>query len=477
MNDLLTRRYPMTVKPLHRETEASYTRRLLTANRELDSHQKQLLRAAKAETATLAWQDVLELKTGRHLRFGAQLSTAELNGGEHRCELCPDAGTVRRMCTLCAKGETVLQAPDFTSPVCIRHRRWIGLDLATRQSTVDVITVRAALRFNRLQKSGRLTPHLYNVLRNATARIGNGDVADLTVIVDIAAAVTTGRFLEQLLRPGTDYAHAYAVLAKAVTGPAGRNATTVIAALWGYFRPTFWALRHAVVTATPYELAWEHDHAVPQHLADAYITAHQVIPFASYNAQDKRSSSFRIGRGGFVICDHGHQHSSKGRCPVCTNSAVAPGYNDLATTHPDIAKELRPSSQRDHHRRQHPSRGPAQPRVAVPAQPTRLLGNRIQPDPGRHELRHLQQPHHRPRHQRPHHHPPPPRSRTRPGLRSRSPGDQDVRRQRRQARMDLPRLRTPLQDVPLQPQPRLRLRTLPPRSAPKHAHEPRRHAP
>jgi hypothetical protein len=342
MNDSLSRRYPMAVKPLHYETEASYTRRLLTANRKLDTHQKQLLRAAKAETGTLDWQDVLELKTGRHFRFGAPLSTAELNGGEHRCELCPDASTVRLMCTLCAKGEMVLQAPDFTSPVCIRHRRWVGLDLSTRQTTVDAATVRAALRFNRLQKSGRLTPHLYNVLRNATARIGNGDVADLAIIVDIAAAVTTGRFLEQLLRPGTDYAHAYAVLADAATGPAGRNATKVIAALWGYFRPTFWALRHAIVTATPFELAWAHDHAVPQHLADAYIAAHQVIPFASYNSADKGSSSLRISRGGLVICDHGHQHSSNGRCPVCTNSAVAPGYNDLATTHPDIAKELDP---------------------------------------------------------------------------------------------------------------------------------------
>ncbi|WP_181434635.1 MULTISPECIES: hypothetical protein [unclassified Curtobacterium] len=56
----------------------------------------------------------------------------------------------------------------------------------------------------------------------------------------------------------------------------------------------------------------------------------------------KSSSSYRFGRGGLVICDHGHQHSSQGRCPICSNGAVAPGYNDLATTHPNLAKELDP---------------------------------------------------------------------------------------------------------------------------------------
>ncbi|WIB77950.1 zinc-ribbon domain-containing protein [Curtobacterium sp. MCPF17_002] len=342
MNDLLTRRYPMTVKPLHRETESSYTRRLLAANSELETHQKQLLRAAQADPMNMGWRDVLELKTGRRFHFGEPFFAARISAEEHRCELCADSGAVRLMCTLCAKGETVLQAGGFSNPVCIRHRRWVGFDLSTRQSTVDTTTIRAALRFDKLHKQCRLTPHLYKVLQGATARVGNGPTADLSAIVTIAAAVTTVRFLEQLLRPGSDYATAYDVLTNAVSVPAGPNATTVIAALWGYFRPTFWALRHAVITKTAYEPAWVHDHAIPQHIAGAYVAEHHVVSFTSFNAEDKRTAILRIDREGLVICDNGHQHARKGRCPVCTNSVVAAGYNDLATTHPHIARELDP---------------------------------------------------------------------------------------------------------------------------------------
>jgi hypothetical protein len=159
MIDLLTRRYPMTVKPLHRETEPSYTRRLLTANRELESHQVQLLRAANAETAILAWQDVLELKTGRHFRFGAPLFASGRDASKHRGELCPHAGNARQMCDLCTKGDTVVQAPGFTNPVWIRHRRWVRLELPTRQSTFDATVIHATLRFDRLQPVPTTTTH------------------------------------------------------------------------------------------------------------------------------------------------------------------------------------------------------------------------------------------------------------------------------------------------------------------------------
>lgn len=48
----------------------------------------------------------------------------------------------------------------------------------------------------------------------------------------------------------------------------------------------------------------------------------------------------------YWICDKGHSyettpaHKTAGRgCPYCSNKKVLKGYNDLATTHPDIAKE------------------------------------------------------------------------------------------------------------------------------------------
>lgn len=35
---------------------------------------------------------------------------------------------------------------------------------------------------------------------------------------------------------------------------------------------------------------------------------------------------------------------AKDNCPYCTNKAVKPGFNDLATTHPDVAKQVSPNS-------------------------------------------------------------------------------------------------------------------------------------
>ena len=50
------------------------------------------------------------------------------------------------------------------------------------------------------------------------------------------------------------------------------------------------------------------------------------------------------------ICKQGHEYLSsvnsrtgkRTGCPICANRRVLPGYNDLQTTHPDLAKEWHP---------------------------------------------------------------------------------------------------------------------------------------
>lgn len=56
------------------------------------------------------------------------------------------------------------------------------------------------------------------------------------------------------------------------------------------------------------------------------------------------------GKKVWWICQKGHEwqtspatRSSGIGCPVCSNQKVLSGYNDLATTHPDVAKEWHPS--------------------------------------------------------------------------------------------------------------------------------------
>ena len=56
------------------------------------------------------------------------------------------------------------------------------------------------------------------------------------------------------------------------------------------------------------------------------------------------------GKKVWWICDKGHEwesrildrKSKRTGCPICTNRIVLPGFNDLATTHPKLAKEWHP---------------------------------------------------------------------------------------------------------------------------------------
>ena len=61
---------------------------------------------------------------------------------------------------------------------------------------------------------------------------------------------------------------------------------------------------------------------------------------------DPTTVSSGSGKSAKWKCEHGHTWIAKvssrsiGRnCPICANKLVLPGFNDLSTTHPDIAKE------------------------------------------------------------------------------------------------------------------------------------------
>lgn len=342
MNDDLTRRYPMAVKPHRWESESSYTQRLLAANFETAAHQKHLLRIASKHDPNLTWTAILQAKAGRPLHLGPGPDTPTIEtDAVHRCDNCPETGHLRTMCMLCTKGIHVSQSAPFANPVCIRHARWVGTGSAwSTQHPVEPATLRAAIRFDRLRRQGRMTRHLFTVL---SASAGDPSSA-LPTLVAVAAALTTTPFMQRMFAPGSSYQHAFAVLTATITGAYGEDHPALTRKVWSYLRPTYWALRHAAVTGSRYEPAWEHDFALPADVADAYVAAHTVVPFSSYLAAGAMTLTDAPGirRDGRTICEHGHQHTAHGACPVCNHTAVATGYNDLATTHPTIARELDP---------------------------------------------------------------------------------------------------------------------------------------
>lgn len=103
-------------------------------------------------------------------------------------------------------------------------------------------------------------------------------------------------------------------------------------------------------------------------------------------------------------------------------------------------------------------------------------------EPGRHELRHLRQPHRRCRHQRHHHHLPAHRSRNGRRVHAHQPTDHIGRGKRSQTALGLPGLRPHLRDDRLQPNPWRRMRALPEGQRPgitaeHHRHPPRNRSP
>jgi hypothetical protein len=90
----LTRRYPFTVRPQHRESFESYLERLFEANFDAPYHRNLLDRLARAEYPTLKaperWAIIVVHKAGRPL----PLLTSPARPLDHRdgtqCEACTD---------------------------------------------------------------------------------------------------------------------------------------------------------------------------------------------------------------------------------------------------------------------------------------------------------------------------------------------------------------------------------------------------
>jgi hypothetical protein len=352
--------YPVRIRPHHLETEDSYTRRLLAANFETEAHKRVLLRAATksaaAGGAADTWEDILTRKTRRTFHFG-ELSTSTTTDDAHVCEYCPDFAKRRVMCVSCALGARVEQAATFSSPVCVHHKKWVGptpdhrIDIV--QPLLDDRAVRAGIRFERLRRQGRMTPALYETIRTAARPCTFGvpvaelDAAALPLVVALVTAVTARPFVNRLFAPGGTYADAFIHLKTTVETLAGATGTGITLALWEYFKASFWVLRHAVRTLSAYEPAWEHDFVVPRDVADAYIAALAEEPFANYSAvarqhAGKTKTPPALHRGGMTICENGHHVKAAKHCPVCKNSIVHAGYNDLATVNPTLASQLDP---------------------------------------------------------------------------------------------------------------------------------------
>ncbi len=380
MSGDLDRRFPFDLRPGHRETVESYSSRLLAANFCTDQHRAALIRqvttSARKADQVEAWMTVLAHKTKRTLHLAADPSGWMTHADDTSCDDCRAGLPPRVRCTLCSRGAEIAQSPHFDDLVCVPHRRWVGLTTrATSQGSVPQSIVDAAVLFAKLRRQHRLDFRFYRVLNTALAATLQlpADTPELFLLtVNLAAAVTEFDFVARFYDPASRYADSHQLLGETVTLALGEHQPEITRTIWLYARPTFWAVRDAIITQKPFRLSWAHDLPLPAsitrylHLRDApeeafseylAVTGDTQLSLARHGLTVPDPTAARLTqvggrRAALTICAAGHQFEAPSpttgsladgrekKCPVCRSQVVVPGYNDLATTHTDIAAEF-----------------------------------------------------------------------------------------------------------------------------------------
>ncbi|SEB73426.1 Probable Zinc-ribbon domain-containing protein [Paramicrobacterium humi] len=377
---------PFPVRPRDKETFESYSGRVLHANICDATHRRSLTNAATPDQSTASknatWSQLLTELTGRKV---SELEKPPAPAHHEDGSSCPQCNTgleERWMCLLCAHGAQVKQHPHFSNPVCLKHARWVGLHTPVEeQHPVSDEVHAAALTFKRLADRNHIAPYLYAFLlalvAPASTSVGNraAEAASFLKVVALAAMLASDSFQRNVLDPAITYVTAYARLEHQIRRTIGALDYNISRGLWLHLRPTFAAIRRSITRQEPYERTWAHDQHVRADLA-RHFAKHtgKLAPFSEYLdvTEDSIASAEQftadlgasrlvvrgehtLTRPTLLVCESGHEYIAQEaattrvpqpqkrrvrHCPTCRNHVLEPGWNDFATTHPELAAEL-----------------------------------------------------------------------------------------------------------------------------------------
>lgn len=364
----LHRSFPFTVRPGHRETLDSFTRRTLAVNGESTSLPRHLIALAKAHDADATWGPLLSAKVRRPLD---RLITAPIldDAGLDDCESCRSQTTERWACLLCSHGEHIQQHPHLDDLVCEHHQRWTGPGTtAETQTAVTAAEVAAHRRFQRLRRGDGLDLHLFfgvlsaleGDLDQSTANVFRHAVA----IVDWVQRTET---VHRLFDPAAPYSTTFAWLREAMANIVAHSAPATVRAVWLHLWPAHLALNTALRGYAGYRAGNAHDFQLPDDITSWYPRPSALQSTREYLActgDDNLSALARLARDSdeaptvaepqfrTIHCTRGHLYIEvrttedddvETPCPTCTGVHVERGVNDLATVSPLIAAQLHPT--------------------------------------------------------------------------------------------------------------------------------------
>lgn len=364
---LLQRQFPFSVRPGHRETLDSFTRRTMMVNGERPGLPRDLLKMAHAHDTNATWESLLSTKVGRPLDRLAAVSDERIaEAGD--CTSCLSQVDQRWACLLCSHGEHIQQHLHLDDLVCERHQRWVGPgSTATTQSSVTPSDVAAHRRFQRLRRDGRLDLHLFfEVLTALESDLDQARAHVFRHAVAIVGWVQRTETTRRLFDPAVPHATTFAWMHEAMTNIVAHPAPAAARAVWLHLWPAHLALKTAFRGYTGYTAGDAHDFALPADITTWYpqptveqstrdylactgddnLTALARLAGESGDAPTVASPSMRT-----IHCTRGHLYievrtsdsdEDETPCPTCTGVHVVAGVNDLVTVSPSVAAQLHP---------------------------------------------------------------------------------------------------------------------------------------
>lgn len=356
---------PVRVRPVPFETVASYAARLAAANwmpsRPWRAGLNAIARSGSGDSAIV--KTIEELGGLRAGHFAREHASLPIHPDGGACDKCTTGLVGRFGCARCTAGEEATQTKHDGPRVCGRHRRWIGPGTQPdEQVQVGPAVLVADRKYQRLRRRGLVDAHLLAEILGCVDHWAEQEPARaihaaerFRVAVDIAAQVFVAATLEQLRSRAMPAELRYAKVAGIVQGiVCGLPSILLVDAVWLFMRTIDASgMLHSAPAAIERDCVDSSDDLV-------------VVRSCSYPRERERHltqcvtsagsrTRFAPARGiieNQYLCPLGHRFENSiavirrlrrsDGCAYCARRLPLAGFNTLADTHPEIARQWHP---------------------------------------------------------------------------------------------------------------------------------------
>lgn len=361
---------PVRVRPVPFETVDSYAKRLGDANHMPGSQWRGGLRSGLRNTTPeeeVRRETAVERLGGlRPGHFENERSRLPIHHDGTTCNKCTTGLTGRYGCTRCA-ADAAEQYPHDGPRTCRRHRRWVGPGTApNEQFQVGPDVLKADREYDRLRRRGVVDAHRMAELLDFVNIWADSELPEelnpamrFVVAVNVVKELLTESALADMRSAAGDASAQYAAVCRKISTIVGGRPSVVLADL-------MWLLmRTAGAAEGPRPHLFSAPRAPENVDQSEYLAQRRSCSFPrtrerhllQFVASDAAGTRLELATKAYArssyICSMGHhfdaviksisRFSSSDGCRFCGRQAPLVGFNTLADTHPEIAREWHPT--------------------------------------------------------------------------------------------------------------------------------------